>query len=155
MGKAMFYHLTQSSNEAAIRLILGRAVAQGWSIMIRGTDDQALDQLDGRLWSEPDDSFLPHGRQGGIHDAVQPVLLGTGAIANQARGLMLIDGAEASLDEARTLERVWMLFPAADAGLMDHARAQWKRLTDAGIDAEYWSEESGRWEMKREKKAGT
>ena len=30
------------------------------------------------------------------------------------------------------------------------ARVQWKTLTDAGCAAKYWSEESGRWEMKAE-----
>ena len=33
---------------------------------------------------------------------------------------------------------------------MAHARGQWKALTGAGCAAEYWSEESGRWEKKAE-----
>ena len=33
----------------------------------------------------------------------------------------------------------------------EHARVQWKTLTDAGCSAQYWSEESGRWEKKAEK----
>ena len=153
MGKAMFYHLTRSGNEETARLLLGRALAQGWSIMIRSPDPAALDRLDGRLWIDPEDGFLPHGRQGGPRDAEQPVLLGTGAITNGARGLILLDGADASLDEARQLDRVWLLFSAADPDRMAHARTQWTRLTEAGIDAEYWSEDSGRCEMKREKKS--
>ncbi|MCW8843703.1 MAG: DNA polymerase III subunit chi, partial [Rhodobacteraceae bacterium] len=32
-------------------------------------------------------------------------------------------------------------------------RGQWKSLTDAGCAAQYWSEESGRWEKKAEKAA--
>jgi len=36
------------------------------------------------------------------------------------------------------------------AALCDTARAQWRSLTGAGIAAEYWSEESGRWQKKAE-----
>ena len=32
---------------------------------------------------------------------------------------------------------------------LDRARAQWRELTAAGVEAEYWSEESGKWERKR------
>ena len=38
-----------------------------------------------------------------------------------------------------------------DPAALDIARGQWKALTDAGCAAQYWSEESGRWEKKAEK----
>jgi DNA polymerase-3 subunit chi len=31
---------------------------------------------------------------------------------------------------------------------MQQARRQWKTLTEAGCAAQYWSEESGRWQKK-------
>lgn len=147
----MFYHLTQSSAEQTARGLMGRALANGWRLMIRGTDPAALDALDASLWVSPDNSFLPHGREGGPHDARQPVLLGTGAAVNGAQGLILIDGAEVDLAESAALERVWVLFDAYDPDRLAHARAQWRRLTEAGVPAQYWSEESGRWEKKAEK----
>lgn len=147
----MFYHLTQSSAEQTARILLTRALGQGWRIMIRGTDTDALDRLDDRLWADPQDSFVPHGRAGGAHDSRQPVLIGTGPATNGAKAILLLDGAEVTEAEARSLERVWMLFDGADPDRLAHARSQWKRLTDAGLSAQYWSEESGRWEKKAEK----
>lgn len=151
MGVVMFYHLTRSAPEETLSGLLPRALAQGWRVMVRGTDRAALERLDTRLWVDEGQPFLPHGLDGGPHDADQPVLLGTGSIANAAQGLFLIDGAETSVDEAQGLERVWILFDGADGAQLAAARAKWKALTEAGLPAQYWSEDSGRWEKKAEK----
>lgn len=151
MGRVMFYHLTRSGVEETLRLLLDRALAQGWRIMIRSPVAEVLDRLDARLWQEPEESFLPHGREGGPDDPAQPVLLGQGAAVNGARGLMLLDGAETTEAEARAMERVWVIFDGSDAGQLAAARGQWKRLVEAGLPAQYWSEDSGRWQMKQEK----
>ena len=118
--------------------------------MIRGTDRAALERLDAKLWVDPPESFLPHGMEGGPHDAAQPVLLGLGPVANAAQGVFLIDGADVSADEARGMERVWLIFDGSNPDAVQAARGQWKALTGAGIPAQYWSEESGRWEKKAE-----
>ncbi len=112
----MFYHLTRSSAEDTLRLLLPRALGQGWRVMLRGTDRVRLEALDLALWRVPEEGFLPHGMEGGPHDAVQPVLLGTGAIGNGAQALMLLDGAETQAAEAAPLERVWILFDGLDEG---------------------------------------
>lgn len=151
MGVVMFYHLTRSAPEETLSGLLPRALAQGWRVMVRGTDRATLERLDTRLWVDEGQPFLPHGLDGGPHDADQPVLLGTGSIANAAQGLFLIDGAETSVDEAQGLERVWILFDGADGAQLAAARSKWKALTEAGLPAQYWSEESGRWEKKAEK----
>lgn len=151
MGVVMFYHLTRSSVDETLMQLLPRAMGQGWRVMIRGTDADALARLDAQLWLGGEDAFLPHGLQGGPHDADQPVLIGQGAIANDAKGLFLLDGAETSAAEARGLERVWLLFDGGDGPALARARTQWKALTEAGVAAQYWSEESGRWEKKVEK----
>lgn len=151
MGTAMFYHLTRSTPLQTLSMILPRATGQGWHVMLRGTDVAALDRLDAQLWQGPDDGFLPHGLAGGDHDADQPILLGRGAIANAAKGLVLIDGAETSPDEAMRLERVWAIFDGADDAAVAMARGLWTRLTTAGMPAQYWSEAGGKWEKKAEK----
>lgn len=153
MGTAMFYHLTRSTAEDTVTSLLGRAVGMGWRIMIRGTDSARLDRLDAQLWVKPENSFLPHGRAGGLHDSAQPVLLGNGPITNSATAMMLLDNAEVTLDEAQSLTRVWLIFDGEDQAALSAARAQWKALTDAGIAAQYWSEETGKWQMKAEKQA--
>lgn len=153
MGIAMFYHLTRSGVEETLSMLLKRATDQGWRVMIRGTDRAALERLDVALWSDPPESFFPHGMEGGPQDAQQPVLLGLGGLANAAQGLFLIDGAEASVEEAQGLERVWLLFDGGDPDAVQAARAKWKALTAAGIPAQYWSEETGRWQKKAESPA--
>jgi len=151
MGQAMFYHLTRSPLEAALPMLLARSLEAGWHVVVRGTDAGRLDWLDQRLWTGGDESFLPHGLAGGPHDALQPVLLTTGQeVPNGAECLMAVDGAEISVEEGRRLARVCVLFDGNDPAAVDHARGQWKVLSSAGIPAQYWSEESGRWQKKAE-----
>ena len=149
----MFYHLTRSTPQETMATILPRAMSAGWKVMLRGTDPTALTALDTALWLSADDSFLPHGLAGGPHDADQPILLGQGAITNAAEGLMLIDGAETTSVEAEALQRVWVLFDGADEVALSGARRLWTTLTTAGLAAQYWSEETGRWQKKTEKAA--
>jgi DNA polymerase-3 subunit chi len=151
---AMFYHLTRSGAEATLQTLLPKALKAGWRVMVRGGDPAALERLDARLWLEPDDSFLPHGLEGGPHDADQPVLLGRGRVANGAQVLALIDGADVDPDEARGMERVWAIFDGGNPAALAQARGLWTRLTGAGVSAQYWSEESGRWEKKTERISG-
>lgn len=144
---ALFYHLTRSLPDDLIRTLLTRALAQGWRVMVRGTDEVALARLDTRLWVEPADSFLPHGREGD-----HPVLIGMGAATNGAQGVILVDGAVATADEAKGLQRLWVVFDGGDAAAVAGARELWKGLTGAGVDAEYWSEETGKWVKTAERK---
>jgi len=146
MGTVLFFHQTRTTPADTLAVNLPRALAQGWRVMVRGTDAAALDRLDAELWlTGGADSFLPHGREGGPHDAAQPVLLGQGAPANGARVLALVDGASATDAEIAAMERVWVLFDAADASRTAEARSLWMAVTAAGHAAQYWSEAGGRW----------
>jgi DNA polymerase III subunit chi len=154
MGMVMFFHLMQSAPADTLAINAPRALGQGWRVMVRGTDRAALEQLDAALWLKGgDESFLPHGLDGGPQDADQPVLLGLDAPANGAKVLALVDGAEASDAEIAAMERVWVLFDGNDPDRLQAARGQWKAMTTAGHAAQYWSEESGRWEKKAESAA--
>jgi DNA polymerase-3 subunit chi len=154
MGTVMFFQLLRSAPADTLGVNLPRALTQGWRVMVRGSDPAALDQLDGQLWlTGGDESFVPHGLAGGPHDADQPVLIGTGAPVNGAKVLALVDGATASDAEIAAMERVWVLFDGNDQDRLQAARAQWKSVTTAGHAAQYWSEESGRWEKKAENPA--
>ena len=152
MGAAYFYHLPRRSLEAVLPPLVQRAQQAGWRVYIRGTDRGRLTHLDQALWLGPEEGFLPHGIEGGDHDADQPVLLGTGhEAANAAQCLMTVDGAEVSADELATYERVCVLFDGTNDQALGQARGQWKALVDAGCSAQYWSEESGNWEKKAER----
>jgi len=152
MGDVFFYHLTRRPLETVLPELLERSRGRGWAVLVRGADAARVDWLDQRLWLGPEERFLAHGQAGGPHDADQPVLLTTAADnSNGAACLMAVDGAEVSADEVRAFDRTCILFDGNDPAALDRARGQWKGLTEAGCAAQYWSEESGRWQMKAQK----
>lgn len=151
MGAAYFYHLTRRPLVDTLRMLLDRSLAQGWRVAVRGTDAAGLEALDRALWLGHDEGFLPHGMAGGPHDAAQPVLLTTAAAAaNTPACVISVQGAEVTAQEVAALERVCVLFDGDDDVALNRARDQWKVLKEAGAAAQYWSEESGRWEKKAE-----
>lgn len=149
MGTAMFYHLTQRPLEDTLRMLVGKAQGAGWRVAVRGTTAARMQALDAALWLGPDDSFLAHGVAGGPHDRHQPVLLTCDAAApNGPQCVMTIDGADLDPAEIAGLERLCVLFDGTDDAAVNKARAQWLAVKNAGCEAQYWSEDSGRWEMK-------
>ncbi len=152
MGTAFFYHLTRTPLDVTLPMLAGKSFAAGWKVAVRGQDRGRMEWLDQRLWLGPEEGFLPHGLLGGPHDALQPVLL---TVAGEVPGndpacLMTIDGAEVTPEEVQAMERVCILFDGTEEEAVQVARGQWKQLTGAGCSAQYWSEESGRWEKKAE-----
>jgi DNA polymerase-3 subunit chi len=149
LGNALFYHLTRSPAENLLPVLIGKSLQAGWRVELRGMQPERMERLDLHLWQG--DGFLPHGLAGGAHDARQPVLLTLpGQVAANAPScLMALDGVEVETAELATLERTCIIFDGGDAAALNRARDQWKALTAAGVTAEYWSEESGRWERKR------
>jgi DNA polymerase-3 subunit chi len=151
MGAVFFYHLTRSRPEDTLRTLLGKSRQAGWRVLVRGKSEAMMERLDELLWLGPEETFLAHGIAGGAQDADQPILLSTAPeIPNAAACVMSIEGAEVTPEEVDRLERVCILFDGGDDGAVTHARGQWKALTGAGCAAQYWSEESGRWEKKAE-----
>jgi DNA polymerase III subunit chi len=150
---ALFYHLTRSTDEDVLRLLLPRALSQGWRVFVRGTDPAALARLDERLWLVPEDGFLPHGMAGAATDARQPVLLGTGTAVHGAQAMALTGGAVATLDEALALARLWVIFDGNDDAAVTAARALWAALAAGGMALEYWSEAGGKWDKTAERAA--
>jgi DNA polymerase-3 subunit chi len=150
MGAAFFYHLTDSPLEATLPMLVGKARGAGWRVLVRVDDEALRKRLDDVLWQGPEDGFVPHGVAGGPHDGEQPVLLG--AVPSDGFGcVMSVAGADVTADEVGALERTCILFDGHDGAALDHARGQWKALTDAGCSAQYWAQEGGRWTKKAEK----
>jgi len=155
MGAVYFYHLTRNPIEVTLPMLLGKSLQAGWRVMVKGRNQIALEQLDVTLWKGAKDDFLPHGVSGGPNDADQPILLTCEATgANDPSCIMAIHGADLSPEEITAMERCCVLFDGNDGDALNRARQQWKSLTDAGCAAQYWSEESGRWEKKAEKTGG-
>ncbi|MEP2640261.1 DNA polymerase III subunit chi [Roseobacter sp.] len=149
MGTALFYHLTRRPLEQTLAMLLGKALGAQMRVVVRGPDLGRMGWLDEQLWHGAEDGFLPHGMAGGAHDALQPVLLTTGPDAPNGAGcLMTVDGAAVDAADVADMDRVCVLFDGNDPSALEVARDQWKALKAAGASAQYWSEESGRWEMK-------
>jgi DNA polymerase-3 subunit chi len=68
---------------------------------------------------------------------------------------LTIDGAAVDATEAARLHRVCVLFDGNDDAARALARQQWRDVTAAGLGAQYWAEDSGRWEKKQERPAAT
>ncbi|MCH2165003.1 MAG: DNA polymerase III subunit chi [Marinovum sp.] len=146
-----FYHLTQAPLEVTLPKLLEKSLAAGWRVAVRGTNPAQLDWLDEKLWLGREDEFLPHGRSGGAHDALQPILLTTDAnAANAPQCVMAIDGATVEPAEVNDLARACIIFDGNDLSAVNAARDQWRTITGAGCAAQYWSEETGRWQKKAE-----
>ncbi|PIE14744.1 MAG: DNA polymerase III subunit chi [Rhodobacterales bacterium] len=152
MGAVYFYHLTREPLEQVLPVLAQKSLQAGWRVAVRGPDRQRLQWLDEKLWLLSDDSFLPHGLAGGSHDAMQPILLTDQAdAANQPDCVLAIDGSAVEADEVEQMQRVSIIFDGNDPAALDRARQQWKELTAAGCAAQYWSQESGAWEMKAQR----
>lgn len=149
MGAAYFYHLTRRPLVDTLRMLLGKSLENDWRVVVRGVEPEGLEALDRALWLGPEDDFLPHGVAGGAYDALQPVLLShLPDVPNAAHCVMSVHGAAVTAEEVNRLERVCVLFDGNDPQALDVARGQWRMLKEAGASAQYWSEESGRWEKK-------
>lgn len=132
-------------------MLLEKSRGAGWRVEVRGVNASAMEQLDRALWSGPPGTFLPHGLAGGAQDDDQPILLTTTPDGVGASCVMSVHGAEVSADEVNGAERVCVLFDGHDGDALTRARSQWKTLSDAGCSAQYWSQDSGRWEKKAER----
>ncbi|WP_376872589.1 DNA polymerase III subunit chi [Albirhodobacter sp. R86504] len=144
---ALFYHLTRSPREQVAMMLLTRALSHGWRVELRANPQTGpLAQLDARLWQGAAGDFLPHGIEGGPHDAYQPVLITQSAsTAGAFDAVMTVGGAEVSAADCAGRQRLWILFDGTDEAALTVARGQWKALTAAGVEGQYWSEAEGPW----------
>ncbi len=148
MAELWFYHLERARVEDALPELLTKLQARGGRALVVSEDDRRLSSLDAHLWTFREDSFLPHARAGGEHDADQPILLSDQPDnANQASMLFCLDGADPG--PVDPWERVVVMFEAADETSLARARALWAAQKKAGTLVSYWRQnESGRWEKK-------
>ena len=144
-----FYHLQRQPLDAALPILLEKALERGWRAIVRGPVRERLEALDTHLWTYDDASFLPHGLAGaGPDPAEQPVLL-TDATDNPngAACLFLLSGAPVDGYEGYT--RTVLMFDGNDEDELAAARAFWKDVKAAGHDATYWQQtDRGGWTRK-------
>jgi DNA polymerase III subunit chi len=132
-----FYHLERSSLDAVLPELLEKTLARGWRALVRSPGRERVDELDNRLWTYRDDSFLPHGTDDEPMAERQPVLLTSGpGNPNAANVLFLIDDAEAG--DVSPYERCILLFDGRDGEALAAARRRWSAFKSAGHAVSYW-----------------
>lgn len=147
MTEVRFYHLTQSPLEQTLPGLLATSLTRGWRVLVQGGNEARLRFLDTHLWTNPEDSFLPHGLEG--EGAEQPIWLTVSEEnPNNAHVLMLIDGARATPERMAGFDLVTVFFDGADEALVSKAREDWKAVVAADLPAVYWAQENGSWTQK-------
>ena len=141
-----FYHLERSTLDQVLPGLLEKTRERGWRALVRTADERLLDDLDERLWTYRDDSFLAHGRASEPEAARQPILLTeTGENPNGAQALFIVDDAE--LGDTEGFDRCFIIFDGRDEAALAAARVRWKTLKEAGAELAYWKQSpEGRWE---------
>ena len=141
-----FYHLERTALDQALPELLDKTLQKGWKALVRTTDPNRLEHLDGWLWSYRDDSFLPHGLASEPMADRQPILLTDKADnTNGAQAVFLIDGADAGALDG--VQRCILLFDGRDEAATAEARGRWKVFKTAGHPVSYWRQGAERgWE---------
>jgi DNA polymerase-3 subunit chi len=141
-----FYHLERSTLYQVLPTLLEKTLERGWRALIKSSHAHRLDELDERLWTFDEESFLPHGRADQPHADRQPVLLSeSGENLNGAQALFIVDDAELGATEG--IERCFIIFDGRDETALQQARARWKTLKTDGANLAYWRQtDEGRWE---------
>lgn len=145
MAEVLFYHLTQSTLEQTLPVLVARTFERKQRSVIRAGSPERLAALDDLLWTFDEASFVPHGLASDANPEGQPVLLTTqDGRHNGAEVLFLIDSVP--LPQDWDCKRVVVLFDEGDAEAKASARDQWKQVKALGHDCTYWQQdEGGRW----------
>lgn len=140
-----FYHLERTGLDQALPELLEKTLGRGWKALVRSSQPERVEHLDGWLWSYRDESFLPHAPATEPHATRQPILLTTAFDnPNGADALFLVDGAEPG--DLAGFARCVVLFDGADAGQLAAARALWSRIKGEGHPVSYWKQQARGWE---------
>jgi DNA polymerase III subunit chi len=148
MSEILFYHLERRSLEEVLPILVERALAHPWRVLIRTESADRAQAIDTLLWTWSEESFLPHAQLGDGNASAQPVLITVeGGNPNQATVLFLVGGATPDSWNEISFSRVVVLFDARDPSAVAAARSTWKTVKDLGHEATYWRQSAqGKWE---------
>ena len=141
-----FYHLERSTLDQVLPELLEKTLQRGWRARVRVADADQRAEIDERLWTWRDDSFLAHGLADHPHAERQPILLTSGPEnPNASQALFIVDGSAMTATEE--FERCFIIFDGRDEAALHGARERWKGLKGQGVDLAYWKQsDAGRWE---------
>ena len=147
MSEIGFYHLTRTSDAAALPQLLGRTLAAGQRALVLCRTEARVAEIDEALWACTQPDWLPHGTARDGDADLQPIWLAAEDSApNGATFLFLLDGAETP--RLGTFVRVFDLFDGADEAAVAAARVRWAAAKKAGHALAYWQQGPRGWERK-------
>ena len=148
MSEVFFYHLTKTTLEIALPKILERALSEKWSIEIRTSANTNLDEISNAIWRGPEESFLPHCLED--HEDLQdyPIVLCKSPLKDWRDCLIVVGQADLKENEVKNYKRICLIFDAKIEAELSKARKSWKKLSEEGINTNYWAEDKGRWVKK-------
>ena len=144
-----FYHLERVPLEKALPAILQKAYEAGSKVLIKTDLAEQADELNTLLWTYQSDSFLPHGCEKDGFSDKQPIFIThkDDFNPNNASLCVCVHNVPVPLD--KNFVRVLYFFNGLNQDSLDKARAEWKRVSEAGVDRFYWKQnENGKWENK-------
>lgn len=165
MTDIAFYHLTASSQDDALPILLNKTIAAGKKAVV-ASNPKVMQNLSSSVWSYGhissgrgggsnggEGSWLAHGISGKDDDdaALCPIWFSgdTGQNLNNAEFGFFLDGQGPSglAENDVQLDRVFILFNGLDDTAVSHARDQWKALREQGHDLSYWTQDdAGKWQ---------
>ena len=150
MTEIRFYHLQKQTLDQVLPQILTKALAGGHRIAVKLPDMQAVEQMNGHLWTYAPDSFLPHGSAKDGNEGEQPIFLTyTNDNPNESDVLITGHGAEPPPEEVENYTLCCEMLNGFDEESVTAARGRWKTYKDKGFDVTYWQQsETGKWEKK-------
>ncbi|MHA1597964.1 MAG: DNA polymerase III subunit chi [Alphaproteobacteria bacterium] len=145
MTEISFYHLLHWPLERALPKLIEKTLLLSKRAVVVTSSEKRVEFLGNALWSEDDESWLPHGSEKDGRPDDQPVWLTTSdENPNGADFLFLTDGMTS--DGVDGFERCFELFDGNDSAQVAAARERWKAYKDAGHQLKYLQQtETGGW----------
>lgn len=153
MPEVLFYHMERAGLDDVLPGLLEKTRERRWRALVRVGSAERLEDLDARLWTYREESFLAHGTDRENRRRDMPILLTTeDENCNDANVFFYADGTmpvDWSAPRFEGVIRVVVLFDGRDAAAMENAREHWKMARAAGYEATYWQQSaSGGWEKR-------
>ena len=150
MTRVDFYHLQKTSLEQVLPKLCEKAYATEKRIKILIDNEERVDFINSLLWTYSDEAFLPHGSKKDGFVENQPIFISCDVEnENDAKILILADGARPPVDFLQNFERVLNIFDGSNETALDLARNYWKQIKNIDSELHYWQQnDNGSFEQK-------
>ncbi|MEE2745727.1 MAG: DNA polymerase III subunit chi [Pseudomonadota bacterium] len=145
MVEISFYHLSSSSLDKALKLLLQKSLFSGKRSVVLFSTEERLEVVSTLLWTTDPEGWLPHGSSKDGHKEKQPIWLTTKIEnPNGAEYLFITDGAFP--EKMGGFKRCFDLFDGNDQVSVQNARKRWKKLVAKDHVLTYWQQDlKGTW----------